>query len=110
MGAWIVKLVWTQVRIQTQDKEVDPKPWRRKRVRNTKDFGEDLEMNNVEEDPKDPTKALSTVDANLWQEAINDEMYSLELNRTWHLVDLPPSYKATGCKWILKKKLKPDGQ
>ena len=51
-------------------------------MRTTKDFEEDLEMNNVEEDPKDPTKALSTVDANLWQEAINDEMYSLELNRT----------------------------
>ena len=31
-------------------------------------------------------------------------MDSLESNRTWHLVDLP-----TGCKWVLRKKLKPDG-
>ncbi|XP_062114335.1 secreted RxLR effector protein 161-like [Humulus lupulus] len=31
-------------------------------------------------------------------------MDSLESNNMWHLVDLPPS-----CKWILKKKLKPDG-
>ncbi|KAL4032975.1 hypothetical protein IC575_006058 [Cucumis melo] len=65
-------------------------------------------MYNVE-DPKDLTEALSSVDANLWQEAINDEMDSLESNRTWHLVDLPPGCKAIGCKWVLRKKLKPDG-
>ena len=36
-------------------------------------------------------------------------MESLELNRTWYLVDLPPGCKSIDCKWILKKKLKPDG-
>jgi hypothetical protein len=36
-------------------------------------------------------------------------MDSLESNKTWHLVDLPPGCKPIGCKWILKKKLKPDG-
>ena len=30
-------------------------------------------------------------------------------NRTWKLVDLPPSCKTIGCKWVLRKKLKPDG-
>ena len=49
------------------------------------------------------------MDADLWQEAINDEMDSLESNKTWHLVDLPPGCKPIGCKWILKRKLKPDG-
>ncbi|KAL0559604.1 hypothetical protein IC582_004219 [Cucumis melo] len=85
------------IRIQTQDKEVDPEPRRNKRAKTVKDFGEDFEMYNVE-DPKDLTEALSSVDANLWQEAINDEMNSLESNRTWHLVDLPPGCKAIGCK------------
>ncbi|KAA0041651.1 putative Polyprotein [Cucumis melo var. makuwa] len=42
------------------------------------------------EDQKDLTEALSSVDANLWQEAFNDEIDSFESNRTWHLVDLPP--------------------
>ena len=32
-------------------------------------------------------------------------MDSLEINKTWHLVDLPPGCKIIGCKWILK----PDG-
>ncbi|KAA0036533.1 retrotransposon protein, putative, Ty1-copia subclass [Cucumis melo var. makuwa] len=65
-------------------------------------------MYNIE-DQKDLTKALSSVDVNLWQKAINDEMDSLESNRTWHLVDLPPPCKAIGCKWVLRKKFKPDG-
>ncbi|TYK00361.1 putative Polyprotein [Cucumis melo var. makuwa] len=94
--------------IQTLDKKVDPEPRRSKRARIVKDFGKDFEMYNVE-DPKDLTEALSSVDANLWQEAINDEMNSLESNRTWHLVDLPAGCKAIGCKWVLRKKFKPNG-
>ena len=30
-------------------------------------------------------------------------------NHTWELVDLPPSAKTIGCKWIFKRKLKQDG-
>ena len=30
-------------------------------------------------------------------------------NQTWELVDLPPSAKTIGCKWIFKIKLKQDG-
>ena len=30
-------------------------------------------------------------------------------NITWKLVDLPPGCKTIGCKWVLRKKLKPDG-
>ncbi|RZB86742.1 Retrovirus-related Pol polyprotein from transposon TNT 1-94 [Glycine soja] len=63
----------------------------------------------LEEDPSNLQEALSSLDADLWQEAINDEMDFLESNKTWHLVYLPPSCKPIGCKWILKKKLKPDG-
>ena len=65
-------------------------------------------MYNVE-DPKDLTEVLSSVDANLCKETTDDEINSLESNKTWHLVDLPPSYKAIGCEWVLRKKLKPDG-
>ena len=36
-------------------------------------------------------------------------MKSLISNRTWKLVDLPSSWKTIGCKWVLRKKLKPDG-
>ncbi|KAM7494813.1 hypothetical protein LguiB_029422 [Lonicera macranthoides] len=84
-------------------------PRKSKRVRTTKDFGPDFYTYTLEDDPCTIQEALSSLDADLWQEAINDEMDSLESNRTWHLVDLPPGCKTIGCKWILKKKLNPDG-
>ena len=52
--------------------------------------------------------ATPSLDAYLFQEAINDEMDSLESSRTWHLVDLYLGCKSIGCKWVLKNKLKPD--
>ena len=36
-------------------------------------------------------------------------MESLISNRTWKLVDLPSGFKTIGCKWVIRKKLKPDG-
>ncbi|KAK2408198.1 hypothetical protein QL285_043729 [Trifolium repens] len=82
---------------------------RSKRARVAKDYGPDYSAYMLDEDPANLQEALSSMDADLWQEAINDEMDSLESNKTWHLVDLPPGCKPIGCKWILKKKLKPDG-
>ncbi|MCH80615.1 retrotransposon protein putative Ty1-copia sub-class, partial [Trifolium medium] len=84
-------------------------PRKGKRARIAKEFGPEYVAYTLEEDPSSLREALSSLDADLWQEAINDEMDSLESNKTWHLVDLPPGCKLIGCKWILKKKLKPDG-
>ena len=36
-------------------------------------------------------------------------MESLISNKTWKLVDLLSGCKTIGCKWVLRKKLKPDG-
>ena len=36
-------------------------------------------------------------------------MKSLISNRTWKLIDLPLGCKTIGCKWVLKKMLKPNG-
>jgi predicted alpha/beta-fold hydrolase len=30
-------------------------------------------------------------------------------NRTWEVVDRPYGCKPVGCKWVFKKKLRPDG-
>jgi hypothetical protein len=72
---------------------------RSKRARVAKDYGSDYTAYNVEEDPMNLQEALSSLDADLWQEAINDEIESLESNKIWHLVDLPPGCKPIGCKW-----------
>ena len=62
-------------------------------MRTIKDFGEVFKMYNVKENHKDVTEVLSPVDVNFWQEAINDEMDSLESNRTRYLVNIPPAAK-----------------
>jgi len=62
-----------------------------------------LMVYTLEEDPLSLKEAISSLDAELWQEAINDEMNSLESNKTWQLVDLPHGCKPIGCIWILGK-------
>ena len=66
-------------------------------------------MFNVENDPLTLKEVLSSHDSIFWKEVVNDEMESLISNKTWKLVDLPPGCKTIGCKWVLRKKLKPDG-
>ena len=91
--------------LQSQENfEMEP---RSKRARVEKDFGPDYYVFNIEENPQNLKKALTSFDSIFWKEAINDEMKSLISNRTWKLVDLPPGCKTIGCKWVLRKKLKP---
>ncbi|XP_070662455.1 uncharacterized mitochondrial protein AtMg00810-like [Malus domestica] len=89
--------------------ETDIELRKSKRIKVAKDFGSDFHAYTLEEDPKTLQEALTSLDADLWQEAINHEMDSLKSNKTWHLVDLPPGCKAIICKWVLKRKLNPAG-
>jgi hypothetical protein len=41
--------------------------------------------------------------------AVRSEMDSIMSNRTWEVVDHPYGCQPIGCKWIFKKKLRPDG-
>ena len=52
---------------------------------------------------------MRSQDVVIWKVAIQDEMDTIMRNKTWRLVDLLPSSKAIGCKWIFKKKTKVDG-
>ncbi|KAJ9551163.1 hypothetical protein OSB04_015208 [Centaurea solstitialis] len=64
---------------------------------------------NIDDDPKTFEEAMSSRDASLWKEAINDEMDSILSNGTWELTDLPKGAKPIGSKWIFKRKRHPDG-
>ena len=64
---------------------------------------------NVDSDPKTFREAMTSRDAAFWQEAVNDKLDSIMSNNTWVLVDLPPGYKAIGCKWVFRKKYGTDG-
>lgn len=66
---------------------------------------EELMLANVDE-PHNFAEADREV---AWQKAMLDEMASIEENRTWHLVDLPPGHRPIGLKWVYKLKRDADG-
>ncbi|RVW41005.1 Retrovirus-related Pol polyprotein from transposon TNT 1-94 [Vitis vinifera] len=56
--------------------------------------------------PKTVTEALNHPG---WKNAMLEEIYALEDNHTWQLVDLPQGKKVVGCKWVFAVKVHPDG-
>ena len=63
----------------------------------------------LDENPRSYSEAMSSVDSNFWQEAINSEIESIMSNNTWVLSDLPRGCKPLSSRWIFTKKFKPDG-
>ena len=66
--------------------------------------------NALRPDPQSYSEAMRSPDSRKWKEAIQTEYDSLMENGTWKIVDLPPGRKALTTKWVLKKKLGPDGE
>ena len=79
-----------------------------KSARIAKDLGPDFITYMTEGEPQTSKEAMTSPEAPFWKEAINSETESIMNNNTWQLVDLPPSSKPIGFKWICKKKLKLD--
>ena len=63
-----------------------------------------------EEDPINYKEALEDVDAQEWLKAMDREMESMYSNSVWSLVEAPKGVKPIGCKWIYKRKRRPDGK
>ena len=62
------------------------------------------------EDPVNYKEALEDIDAQEWLKAMDREMESMYYNSVWSLVDAPKGVKPIGCKWIYKRKRRPDGK
>lgn len=69
-----------------------------------------LKMITSQEEPKTRTEALSRPDKSLWIEAMNEEMKSLENNKTWDIVIPQKDINIVGCKWVYKIKRDTNGQ
>ena len=80
-----------------------------KRQRNAKSFGDDYIVYLVDDTPTTIEEAYSSPDADLQKKAVQSEMDSIMSNRTWEIVDRPYGCKPIGCKWVFKKKLRPNG-
>ena len=63
----------------------------------------------VDDTPTTIAEANASPDADDWKEAVQSEMDSILSNGTWELTGRPYGCKPLGCKWVFKKKLRPDG-
>jgi hypothetical protein len=63
----------------------------------------------VDEEPCSLIEAYTSSDAEYWRKVVCSEMDSIISNGTWEIIDLPASCKPVGCKWIFKRKRRPDG-
>ena len=84
-------------------------PKRSKRARVAISFGPDFLTNLVENEPQTFKEAMSSLEASYWKKALNSEIKSILQNYTWEMVNLPPSSKPLGYKWIFKKKMISNG-
>jgi hypothetical protein len=44
------------------------------------------------------------------KDAMKEELFALQKNKTWELVHLPEGKKAVGCKWVFTVKQTPEGK
>lgn len=56
------------------------------------------------EDPKTRKEALESNTKEAWISAMQEEISSLEKNKTWTLVDRPKGKNIVSCKWVFKTK------
>ena len=82
---------------------------RGKRQRTVKSFGDDFFVYLMDDTPTSISEAYASPDADYWKEAVRNEMNSIMANGTWEITERPYGCKPLGCKWVFKKKLRPDG-
>ena len=63
-----------------------------------------------EGEPESFDEALQVEDSIKWEQAMDDEMRSLEKNDTWVLTELPAGTRALLNKWVFRIKTEPDGK
>nr|AAS01934.1 putative Integrase core domain containing protein [Oryza sativa Japonica Group] len=91
------------------EEDVSEAPRKSKRQRTAKSFGDDFTVYLVDDTPKSISEAYASPDADYWKEAVRSEMDSIIANGTWEVTERPYGCKPVGCKWVFKKKLRPDG-
>ncbi|KAF7785142.1 hypothetical protein Agabi119p4_1307 [Agaricus bisporus var. burnettii] len=60
-------------------------------------------------DPRSYRLAMKSPDYDCWTEACNTEIFNLEANGTWELMELPPGKKVVNSGWVFKVKRLADG-
>ena len=58
----------------------------------------------------DPVVYEEAVKEKKWKEPMDNEIKSIEKNKTWELTDLSRGQKTIGVKWVFKTKLNENGE
>ncbi|XP_022876705.1 uncharacterized protein LOC111394888 [Olea europaea var. sylvestris] len=87
------------------EEESDPESPPRK-TRSLQDIYESCELGLFSREPQSFEEASKEV---CWTKAMNEEMSTIEKNKTWKLVALPEGKKIIGLKWVYKIKYNEDG-
>ena len=57
----------------------------------------------------EPADHEETLKESKWKDAMKEELFMIEKNKTWELVDRPQERKVIGVKWVFRTKLNADG-
>lgn len=64
----------------------------------------------IQEEPRNYFEAMKSPDKDKWLVAMQEELKSMETNKTWELVPLPKGKKAIGTRWVFKIKRDENGK
>ena len=95
--------------MENPEEDNNEAPRKSKRQRTAKSFGDDFIVYLVDDTPRTIEEAYSSPDADYWKEAVRSEMDSIMFNGTWEVAEHLYGCKPVECKWVFKKKLRPDG-
>lgn len=99
-------------RASSDDNDSSTKPKKFRSLTNIYSETEEIEMD--EElflmGADEPVNYKHAVKDDKWNQAMKQEMKSIEENKTWTLTELPPGQKVIGLKWIYKLKRDADGK
>eukprot|EP00253_Pinus_taeda_P036334 PITA_36334 len=74
------------------------------------DFYSNFSLSITDDDPRTMKEAVDSEDGKLWQEAMVDEMASLNKNEASDSMEFPAGRKPIRSKWVFKKKTNAEGK
>jgi hypothetical protein len=77
---------------------------------NPLDFCSNFSLSITDDDRRTFREAVNSEDSKLWKKAMVEEMYALDKNEAWDIVEFPARRKYVGRKWLFKKKFNAEGK
>ena len=72
-------------------------------------YGEWVTLTRTSTEPTSVKEVMKSPNKEKWEDAMKDELKSLQKNDVWELVKLPNGRKTVGSKWVFKEKIGADG-